>query len=292
MSFGLDETLLAAALDALTVHVAILDASGTIVATNEAWRRFAADNGAAHHDAVQEGSDYLRASRGAGDCTGEAVARGIEEVLAGGRDEFRLEYPCHSPDELRWFEVRATPMPSGTGAVIAHSTITERKLAEQRLEYLAHHDELTGLPNRRRMMAALDEHQGTGRLGVVLLDLDHFKMVNDTHGHDAGNRILMAVADAIGAPVGNGSLPGRHGGDEFCVALFDCDEATLTTAGATLCERIRERLSQLPFGATVSVSAGGTVVRRDEPLATALHRADEALYEVKRSGRDDFLSAH
>jgi len=288
---GMQEGVLAAALDALTVHVAVLDADGRIVATNEAWRRFASTNGAEHHEAVAEGRDYLDASRGADDPTGRLAARGIEDVLAGRRDEFRLEYPCHSPDELRWFELRATRMPDGAGVVVAHSAVTDRKLAEQRLEYLAHHDELTGLANRRWTMATLMEHQRTGRLGVILLDLDHFKTINDTYGHGAGNRVLKAVAEAIGTPLENGSLAGRHGGDEFCIALFDCDETLLKTAGAAVCQRVREHLARLPFGESVSVSAGGTIVRADEPLTRALHRADEALYAVKLGGRDDFRSA-
>jgi diguanylate cyclase (GGDEF)-like protein len=282
------DALSSAALNSLAVHVAVLGPDGRIVAVNDAWRRFAAENGAAHHHTVLEGADYLAVSSDASDLDASTAQAGVRSVLAGEVEEFRLEYPCHSPTELRWFELRATPLrdPSAVGAVVVHSTITQRKLAEQRLDFLAHHDELTGLANRRRMMEALAAAQPTGRLGVLLIDLDRFKAVNDTHGHAAGNEVLCAVAQAMGEPLGGGSLAGRHGGDEFCMALFDTDTAGVERAAAESCARARRRFAALPFAAAVTMSVGGTLVRPDEPLAQAMQRADEALYAAKGSGRD------
>jgi len=279
----------ASALNSLTVHVAVLDQNGAIVAVNDAWRRFAADNGAAHHPTVLEGADYL-ASTEVADPDAQAATIGLRQVLDGEVDEFRLEYPCHSPTELRWFELRATPLREGAleGAVVVHSTVTQRKLAEQRLQFLAHHDELTGLANRRRMMEALSGAQPSGRLGVLLVDLDRFKTVNDTHGHAAGNDVLCAVADALAQPHAGGSLAGRHGGDEFCVALFETDAEALAEAAAAVCARTSLRLGRLAFAEGVTVSVGGTLVGTGEPLAAAMERADEALYAVKDRGRGDF----
>lgn len=282
-----------AALNALSVHVAVLDQDGRIVAVNDAWRRFAVENGATDPAALAEGADYLGASCGGGDADGAAAAAGVRSVLAGDADEFRLEYPCHSPTELRWFELRVTPLTHAglRGAVVAHSVITERKLAEQRLVYLAHHDELTGLANRRRMTDTLTAAQPSGRLGLLLLDVDRFKTVNDTYGHAAGNEVLQAVAEALARPLGAGALAGRYGGDEFCVALFDCSADILRLAAHDATARTREHLARLPCARGTSVSVGATLVAPHEPLSAAMRRADEALYAVKREGRDDFRVA-
>jgi diguanylate cyclase (GGDEF)-like protein len=286
------DSLLASALDSLSDHVAILDPCGRIVAVNAAWRRFAVENGAADPAQMCEGANYLGACGGdADDADGPTVAAGIRRVVSGEVGEFVLEYPCHSPTELRWFEVRATQLadPGSDGVVVIHSTITQRKIAEQRLSFLAHHDELTGLPNRRRVMETLSAQQPTGRLGVLLLDLDNFKLVNDTHGHNAGNDVLCAVADALSRPLPGGALAGRHGGDEFCVALLDVDAHPIEAAAAEVYERVRTRLSRTSVAGAASVSVGGTRVAADEPLGLAMQRADEALYAVKHTGRDGYL---
>jgi diguanylate cyclase (GGDEF)-like protein len=211
-------------------------------------------------------------------------------VLEGSLDELRLEYPCHSPDELRWFELRATPLKHHglRGAVVVHSPITQRKLAEQQLEFMAWHDELTGLFNRRRIIEALASGRGSGRLGILLIDLDHFKQVNDHHGHAAGNDVLCAVAGVLDQQLPEGSLAGRHGGDEFCVLLSSTTADELQGKAADLGRRIHEGLAPLAVARGVTVSVGATMARPREAVGDALRRADRALYEVKRNGRDGF----
>jgi diguanylate cyclase (GGDEF)-like protein len=279
----------AAALDSLSEQVAILDPGGHIVAVNESWRAFADRNGAGEHPSLIEGADYLAATDPF-DSDAVAAGQGVRRVLAGELDEFRFEYPCHSPSELRWFELRATPLRHGShdGAVVVHTLITQRKLAEQRLQYLASHDELTGLANRRHLFEALEHTRTSGRLGVLLVDLDHFKSVNDAHGHGAGNDVLCAVAHALDQPLPGGSLAGRHGGDEFCVLHFQSDPRALVTAAEELIRRAAERLSHLFVAKDVTVSIGGTIVGADETASAALRRADGALYAVKRRGRAGF----
>lgn len=126
-----------AILDALPAHVALLDAEGNIVAVNEAWRRFGAEN-VLQMDGYCLGSNYVAVCEAAqGECSREApaVAEGIRRVLDNTLQEFSLEYPCHSPNEQRWFRLIVTPLQLGrrAGAVVMHINITERKLAENAL---------------------------------------------------------------------------------------------------------------------------------------------------------------
>ena len=128
------EQLAQAALDSLTAHIAILDATGNILAVNRAWRQFAAENGAQDGDTF-EGMNYLLVcDSAAGDACEEAnpASEGIRSVLRGERDLFMLEYPCHSLSGERWFNLRATRFPGGGPAcvVVSHENITERKQAE------------------------------------------------------------------------------------------------------------------------------------------------------------------
>jgi PAS domain S-box-containing protein len=124
-------------LDSLSAHIAIIDETGTIVAVNKAWRDFARANGvAAQNYAV--GANYLRACDSAAGAYSEEAApfaEGIRSVLSGQREIFKLEYPCHSPSERRWFIGRVTQFAADgpPRAVVAHENITERKLAEERL---------------------------------------------------------------------------------------------------------------------------------------------------------------
>lgn len=123
-----------AILDALPAHVALLDSVGTIVAVNEAWRRFGEQNVLQIEESCI-GSNYIKVCEAAqGECSGEAgiVAEGIRKVLDKSLLEFSLEYPCHSPTEQRWFRLMVSPLQAGpsVGAVVMHINITERKLAE------------------------------------------------------------------------------------------------------------------------------------------------------------------
>lgn len=124
-----------AILNALPAHIALLDANGVIVVVNEAWRRFASANVLQGTDFFV-GQNYLSVCEGAdGECAEEAraVALGIRRVLRGELEVFTLEYPCHSPTEKRWFRLMVTPLSEapGTGAVVMHVNVTDRRLAEE-----------------------------------------------------------------------------------------------------------------------------------------------------------------
>lgn len=122
-------------LDALPAHIALIDSEGVILGVNASWRRFADANMLLTSN-CGVGENYIEVcERAEGDCSEEAAraAVGIGDVLSGAISEFMLEYPCHSPDEQRWFRLMVTPLRDGAGAVVMHFDVTERKLAEDAL---------------------------------------------------------------------------------------------------------------------------------------------------------------
>ena len=131
------QRFLSSSLDALADHIAVLDEHGIILMVNGAWRRFATGNAYSPSDGGV-GKNYLAACDGDGDdhCQGRRAAAGIRGVLSGRSESFEMEYPCHGPDERRWFLMRATRFESAGSvrAVIAHENITERKRTEDELK--------------------------------------------------------------------------------------------------------------------------------------------------------------
>ena len=166
--------------------------------------------------------------------------------------------------------------------------------ARETLRDLAARDPLTGLWNHNSIFELMEkelaraERQGTSN-GIVLADLDHFKHVNDTHGHLAGDRVLCAAAEAIRTTVRPYDLVGRFGGEEFIILLSGCDELNAVSH----CERLRQAISNQAIEAgdqeiRVTASFGVTVVGPESRVnaEVALHVADSAMYLAKRNGRD------
>ncbi|MDG1583202.1 GGDEF domain-containing protein [Pseudomonas sp. GOM6] len=160
----------------------------------------------------------------------------------------------------------------------------------RQLEDLVATDELTGLYNRRHFLRlALRElgALGHGRQhGLALIDLDHFKRINDVHGHAAGDRVLQTFAAVARACLRDGDVLARYGGEEFVLLLPNTDADQFTTC----CERLREAFARAePLGVQVhnlSLSAGMTLLSEGDDLDEALQRADQALYRAKRGGRN------
>lgn len=165
-----------------------------------------------------------------------------------------------------------------------------RKMNAKLRDY-ARTDELTALPNFRAFREKIDsEIERTQRypaaVGVLILDLDHFKKYNDTYGHAAGNDALQRVAAAIRESVRTPDFAARYGGEEFAVILPEIDGAAL----AAVAERVRSSIQSLPApadGAVVTVSIGAAMYPLDGKTPEELfHVADERLYEAKRQGRN------
>ncbi len=173
--------------------------------------------------------------------------------------------------------------------------LAEKEELQKELERQASTDLLTGLFNRRAFVQTVERdlglaERGDRNLAVIMMDVDHFKQVNDTHGHDVGDQVLVAVADVLRRCVRGTDVPARWGGEEFIVALPDCDaEDALVVA-----ERIRATLEQTPvltangaLAVTASFGVAGWDPNLGQPdLEAVVKRADQALYAAKRGGRN------
>ena len=280
-------------LDSMGAHTAVLDRDGTVVATNRAWRRFAVEHGG--DESLGLGANYLAVAESAGPDDGAAreAAAGVRAVLRGEQASFTIDYACAGAAEERWYAltVQALATQAG-GAVVSHDDVTDRKRAETALAYQALHDPLTGLPNRvllvdRITQALARRARNRGVVAALFLDLDRFKVVNDSLGHAAGDEILVAAAAWLRSVVRPGDTVARFGGDEFVVLCEDLESAALT-------ERVAGRVVdafEAPFsigGRNLYVSASVGVAIAGSPDVEAeslLRNADTAMYRAKELGR-------
>jgi diguanylate cyclase (GGDEF)-like protein/PAS domain S-box-containing protein len=170
---------------------------------------------------------------------------------------------------------------------------SERRRYEERLTYLADHDALTAMPNRRRFDQALEEHlRLCARRGpsgaLLLLDLDNFKEVNDTMGHTAGDELIVSISTVVRDSLRGGDLVARLGGDEFAVLLPDADQAGAESVARMLVERVRAHCQSLDGAKRrVTVSVGAvTFAAATQQAVDPLALADMLLYDAKEAGRN------
>jgi diguanylate cyclase (GGDEF)-like protein/PAS domain S-box-containing protein len=209
-----------------------------------------------------------------------------------------LEVVVHEPDE-RIYQVRFSPIEQNQsttwkGAVIIITDMTEIKQLQRRLEKHAYYDDLTEVLNRRAFFEQCEVRyaqlkQQNLAFTVILFDIDHFKEINDTFGHHAGDQVLVHVARICKSCLTEDMLFARYGGEEFVLALFGHPEEE----GKKLAERLREKIASHPLkvdGAVIFVTSSfgvaGASAGAKESLQTLLCYADEALYEAKRGGRN------
>lgn len=167
--------------------------------------------------------------------------------------------------------------------------ISERKRLEAELIRLAATDPVTGVWNRRRCAELIaDDIAQVGRhghtLSLLMLDVDNFKTVNDTHGHHVGDAVLIEIARRLLDGVRSTDVVARWGGEEFVILLRNCD----LTGAMAIAEKLRQTIAGTPFEAvgTVSISVGAAQLQPREELDDWLRRADAALYRAKKSGRN------
>jgi diguanylate cyclase (GGDEF)-like protein/PAS domain S-box-containing protein len=208
----------------------------------------------------------------------------------GGRLE--MEYRLLARDgDVVWVrdEATSTPGRDGTPGQVEGVLvdITEQRRAAESLRYHADHDVLTGLVNRRRFEEELERcgsDPRRGRGAVVIVDVDHFKFVNDSLGHEAGDAVLRGVASSLRERVGASGLPARLGGDEFAVLLPGADERQARELAVSLLHGVRARETRVPVTASAGIAVFDAGPTQDP--GDALVAADIALYEAKEGGRD------
>ncbi len=238
------------------------------------------------------------------DATYEAIERG---------EACEIEYRLNGYDgRTRWVWDRMHPRRAEDGRLLVDGIvveITERKhaaealaAAQQQLEHIAYHDPLTGLPNRVAFQERLEEAVAESpALAVLFVDLDDFKLINDSFGHQAGDELLTAVAARLRHATRAEEVVARHGGDEFLLLVpgpegpdGEIDLEGARYAGEAVARRIRRALRE-PFVVSdveifVSATVGISLYPLDAPdTETLLKHADTAMYKAKDGGRDRYL---
>ena len=290
------ENRLIDAVEALSDGFVFYDSDDRLVVCNERYREIYA-----------ESSDLIRKGQRFEDMLRAGVARGQypqamddPEAWIAERLDAHFNPRGAIEQELpgdQWLRIEERRTRDG-GLVGFRVDITQLKRQERKLQELAWTDSLTGLINRRRFLDVAEKEMERARrdqkiASVILIDVDHFKPINDRYGHAAGDHVLKTLAARWTQVVRRYDWLGRLGGEEFAVFLSDADPLTPTKLG----ERLRLAASQKPIlfeGAEISptVSLGvASALRRDDTVNGLLSRADAALYEAKRAGRNRLIEA-
>jgi diguanylate cyclase (GGDEF)-like protein/PAS domain S-box-containing protein len=227
------------------------------------------------------------------------------EMHAGTLDSLRTEKRYVRKDGgVIWVKIACAPRRDGDGKVLYDISviedITPRKAAEARIQYLATHDALTGLPNRVLFTETLARAVETARANnkqcaLIFIDLDRFKIVNDSLGHDAGDQLLKEVAQRIRRCVGPSDVTARFGGDEFVVLLSQApDRPTAAAAAGRILSALQDPVCIMGYDCRVTASIGIAMFPGDAPeAATLMKHADMAMYLAKEEGKNNcqFYSA-
>lgn len=284
--------------NSLPANIAFLDEKGDIIEINNQWRQFGTSND--QRDATcGVGSNYLAVSRTTdGDDAEKALEAvdGLQAILAGERDSFALEYPCHSPEQLRWFRMLAARVSyrSSTekevfiGAVVMHVDVTERRLAEQKLENLAYKDLLTGQDNRlgfaKTFSRYIDQHGWNPPDVIALLDIHEMRNVNDVFGYEVGDQLLFEIAQRLEECLPDGTFFARFSGDQFIIFLPGTDASQTQTQLNKLTELFRHPIHLSKHVIKVETHSGYTILGEDERSVRVLtHEVDLALHEGRRN---------
>jgi len=226
----------------------------------------------------------------------------IREAMSTGK-RIRTQILNYTKDEQAvWLDINIVPIKNEQGDVTYFAAIerdlTEHKMLESRLEMLASTDMLTELPNRLATMnKAAKEFARAKRysrpLSIVMIDVDHFKTINDNHGHSVGDYVLKEFSKICSAILRDSDVLGRIGGEEFILLLPDTPE----TSAKQVAERMRARLANTTIKhdeleLTITASFGvASFTSDDDSLEEMIERADSAMYAAKNGGRNQVQSA-
>ncbi|MBD3895447.1 EAL domain-containing protein [Halomonas sp. ML-15] len=290
-----------ALIDSLPAHIALLDGDGKILDVNDQWRHFGTLNDSQDAN-FGVGSNYLEICRAAdGDCAEDAhkAAVGLKAVLDGDEQSFVFEYPCHSPSQPYWFRMMANRLEPGRGTedslgvVVMHVDITERKMAEIELKQQAYQDPLTGLANRLGFSEAvsqhLDRHGWDPQAIIALLDIREMRNVNDAHGYDIGDRLLIEMARRLEAHLCDNTLIARISGDQFILFLPGDGSSHPSERLDALTEIFHLPVCIDDIVIEIAARVGYTLLGEDERSdETLLHEVEIALHETRQRDISEF----
>ncbi len=199
-------------------------------------------------------------------------------------------------DDTIWVTLTGTPYFAESGEFLGYHGSATNITQQKHLEKLAYTDTLTGITNRVAFFYDAEKELSRSKrlsyaVGVMMLDLDYFKQVNDNYGHDAGDKVLIKVANKLNSCLREQDCIGRIGGEEFAVIVPGADKLGLHN----LATRLQDAIQQLGFSflhkeKKITISIGYTVVKHNETFKSALNRADKHLYSAKSNGRNCFVT--
>ncbi|GAA6186134.1 MULTISPECIES: sensor domain-containing diguanylate cyclase [Alteromonadaceae] len=288
-------------LDTITEHIVVIDDAGEIKYVNKSWSAFG-DNNECSIGNDWRGVNYLDVCDKAaafGDEFGANAGRGIRSVIEQRSPLFYLEYPCHSPNEPRWFMMRVSSfLLSGNHYfVISHQNITERKLAEEEVLNLSRIDELTGIANRRYFNEFIESewrrcHRHGMPICLAIIDLDYFKLLNDSYGHQVGDSCLKSIGKILQKFAKRPSdMCARYGGEEFALVYGDTNLQQAKPLVNELLEQIRSlnianENSPICSMLTASIGVHSIYPKDDNNVSEFIRRTDQLLYLAKENGRN------
>jgi diguanylate cyclase (GGDEF)-like protein len=283
---------LRAIVDELDAGIVVLDAERRVRIANRAFRRFwrLPDDVGNSRPTFVKLMYHGRGIKGyavSADKLGEYVTKQLELIRSG--DERPLSIRLANGEVVQF---RCKALPDG-GRILTYGNISELADQAETLERLACVDGLTGLNNRRHFLTLAESewsrfHRYGRPLALLVIDIDFFKSVNDTYGHDAGDAVIKAVADTLQKRKRTSDIAGRLGGEEFALILPETALDSAVVAGERLRQLVAGRAvvtENHPISVTISVGVGGadTAMSGFDEL---LKQADVALYEAKNSGRN------
>jgi diguanylate cyclase (GGDEF)-like protein len=226
---------------------------------------------------------------------------GLENLFKRALSEHEVQIETVAIDSPQgWvgaYENKVVPF-TDDQVVASFRDVSEEKREQDRLHWLAGHDHLTGLPNRRNLenylQAALSHARVKNHFAAfVFIDIDDFKRVNDKFGHDAGDQLLKDFAQRLGSSLGEEAVVARLAGDEFAILLEDvASRDSLDKILGTVLETMRQPFDCAARSLAITCSAGAALCAGEEPMTEVLRIADKAMYRAKHDGKDRFRIVH
>jgi len=286
--------MLAAIIENFPGGVSVCDATLHLVAYNDQFKTLLDLPASLFQKPTLFFEDFIRHNARRGDY-GPGDPEQLVSTLVARAREFKAHKTQRVLADGTALEIRGMPLPAG-GFVTLYIDVTEREAHQQRLEYLAHFDDLTALPNRvlladRLHQAMVQAQRHSQKLAVVYLDLDSFKIINDKHGHEIGDQLLTALAAGMKQALREGDTLARIGGDEFVAVLLDLPNNQACVPMLTRLLNAAAEPTQI--GALllqVSASLGVTFYPQAEEVDAdlLLRQADQAMYQAKQSGKNRY----